>query len=426
MTKRASTIGLTTLALLAGMLACANAATAQSPDLRDVVVQKDGKEVRGRIAHPFADGPLVLLQGNKRVRVERESIASIDDVASRLAEFFRRRQKLHDKPAAQRLLFEWASSHGLERMAQLHAMESCLRSDDSFGHEALGHERRAGIWLWPHRGRQLTLEQFQNALASDPLALTGERFTVRIDGNLLGGVHALLDLERMGVHWMSEFGAALQLDEALDPVVVDVRATSNGFQKWGFKPMPWHEPKPHGDVSRTFYASAMQARPQRLFFAGAHGLLYRTLIGETNSRDDRDRVCAWLEIGLSMAMETTMQGDAGWAEPGLARAQNLWAAQAITREIDLVRLMHQPMFGGFYLLDDAATQGNWALATTFTLWALRSDTTPPVRDRFLAYIRSALGNRRSESTTAFERAMGKKAQEFATPFREWLAAESSR
>jgi hypothetical protein len=44
----------------------------------------------------------------------------------------------------------------------------------------------------------------------------------------------------------------------------------------------------------------------------------------------------------------------------------------------------------------------------------------------LAYIRSALGNRRSESTTAFERAMGKKAQEFATPFREWLAAESSR
>lgn len=426
MTMRAPRIRLATLALFATSLACAREVAAQEQDLRDLVVQKDGKETQGRIAHPFANGPLVLLQGNKRVRIDRESIATTDDVAQRLAEFFRRRQKLHDKPAAQRLLFEWASSRGLDRMARLHAMEHCLRSDDSFGHEALGHERRAGVWLWPHQGRQLTLEQLENALANDPLVLVGERFSVRIDGNLLGGVRALLDLERMGVHWMSEFGEALQLDEALQPVLVDVRASATGFQKWGFRPMPWHEPKPHGDVSRTFYASPMQARPQRLFFVGAHGLLYRTLVGETNSRDDRDRVCAWLEIGLSMAMETTMQGDAGWAEPGPARAQDLWAAQTLAREIDLPRLLSQPMFGGFYLLDDAATQTNWSLATTFTLWALRRDATPPMRDRFLAYVRSALGNRRSESTTAFERAMGKKVQEFATPFREWLTAQASR
>ncbi len=399
---------------------CAGLAVAQDVDLRDVVTQKNGTELHGRVVNPFTPGPLVLAQGRKRVRIDREQIATTDAVSDRLAEFFRRRQKLFDKPSAQPMLFEWAESRGLSRIATLHAMASCLAASDSFGHEALGHQKKDGVWLWPHDGRRLPLEQLEQALANEPLTLTGERFAVRIDGNLRAGVHALLDLERMGVHMMAEFGEALALQDAQEPVLVDVRSNLGKFQKWGFRPAAWFEPPPHGDVARTYYPSLMQARPQRLFFVGAHGLLYHALIGETNSRDDRDRISAWLEIGLSMQMETAMQGDAGWAEPASVRSLNLWATQTLAGDLDLTRLSHQPMFGGFYLLDDAETQANWALATTFVHWLLLVDNVPATRARFVSYVRHALGELRGDSSTAWNGTMGKQIEGFREPFQEWL------
>ena len=407
--------------ILAATIAwCSSTAAAQEADLRDVVTLKDGKEHCGRVVNPFTPGPLVVAQGRKRIRVDRAEVASTDTVSARLAEFFRTRQKLHTKPAAQPMLFDWAKSRGLDRVATLHAMADCLASDDSFGHEALGHQKKGGTWLWPHAAKQLPLEQLENALADEPMTLVGERFSVRVDGNLRAGVHALLDLERMGVHMTAEFGEALALLDAQEPVLVDIRSDLGKFQKWGFRPAAWFEPQPHGDIARTLYPSPMQARPQRLFFVGAHGLLYRALIGETNSRDDRDRVCAWLEVGLSMQMETAMQGDAGWAEPAPVRSLDLWAAQTLGGDLDLSRLSHQPMFGGFYLLDDAETRSRWALATTFVQWLLSDDNVPATRARFLSYVRLSLGDRRGDSSTAWDGAMGKKIDEFREPFRAWL------
>ena len=412
--------------LASAALLLPQSAAAQDHDLRDLITTKSGKELRGRVATPFARDTIALQQGGKRMRVERSDIASMDTVADRLAEFLRRRQQFVDKDAAHAPLYEWAKSRGLDRMADLHAMERCIADDHGFGHEALGHQKRGGEWLWPHAGTQRTLAQLEKALADEPLTLTGERFAVRIDGNLRGGIHALFDLERMGVCFMAECGESIGLSEALQPVLVDIRSSTARFQKWGFKPSPWYEPPPHGDVGRTFYSSPMQARPQRLFFTGAHGLLYRTLIGQTNSPDDRDRVCTWLEIGLPMHFEMTMQGDAGRAEPGDGRAQNLWAAQAMTFDVDLARMLNEPMFGGYYLTDDSRTQANWAVASMFAHWLMQADNVPASRERFLAYVRVALGDRRGNSTTAWDSAMKQRITEFGAPFREWLQKTMTR
>ena len=400
-------------------------ATAQG-DLRDVVTLKTGKTVTGRVVAPFAPGPLLVVQGGKRVRIERADVAEMDLLASRIAEFLRQRKKLAGKSAAQAILIEWADAHGLPNLAQLHAMHVCLASEDEHAHHRLGHRQRGGQWLWPPGERWLSAAQLEQALSQDPITLSGERFRLRLDGNLRAGVAALFDLERLGVFWRDAFGEALQLDEVLQPIDVNVTYAVADFAKWGYRPLPYYVPAPHGDVARTFFASPAQARPQRLFFVGTQALLYRTLIGQSNARDDRDRTCAWLEIGLPMFAELTMQGDAGFAEPGEVRTQDLHAAQTMTREVDLARLLHQPMYGGYYLLDDAPTQTLWSTAAMFTQFLLREDNLPDTRVRFLAYVRSALGDKRGDSSTLFDKDMGKRIEEFEAPFRAWLQKVAAR
>ena len=102
--------------LASAALLLLQAAAAQDHDLRDLITTKSGKELRGRVATPFARDTIALQQGGKRVRVERSDIASMDTVADRLAEFLRRRQQFVDKDAAHAPLYEWAKSRGLRTL----------------------------------------------------------------------------------------------------------------------------------------------------------------------------------------------------------------------------------------------------------------------------------------------------------------------
>lgn len=411
--------------LLAALVLATTTAPAQG-DLRDVITLNSGKQVTGRVTSPFALEQLLVMQGGKRIRVDRDDIKEVNLVAARIEEFLQRRAQLADKPAAQALLIEWADAHSLPNLAQLHAMHVCLRTDDEKAHQRLKHRRRGDQWLWPHDDRWLTLSQLEQSLAEKPMTLSGERFVLRTDGNLVAGVAALFDLERLGVFWFAEFGEALQLDEVLDPVVVHTTYAVNDFAKWGFRPLPYYVPAPHGDVARTFFATPMQPRPQRLFFTGAQGLLYRSLIGQSNARDDRDRVCAWLEIGLPMHAELSMQGEAGFAEPSEPLAADLHASQTLTRELDLPRLLQQPMYGGYYLVDDAASRTLWSTATSFTQFLLQKDNLPDTRTRFLAHIRAALGDKRGDTSSLFEGDMGRRIEQFEEPFRAWLQKVAAR
>jgi hypothetical protein len=401
-------------------------ALAAQQDLRDLVTTKAGKEVRGRVANPFAPGPLLVVQGGKRVRVERDEVASMQLVADSVREFLERRVKLRGNARGQEILVEWADSRQLPNLAQAQAMRLCLQGEAEAAHRRLGHRRRGDHWLWPVGDRWIEQRRLDETLRQKPMLLLGERFAVRTDGALDAALDALFDLERLGVHWLDEFGPGLQLDEALEPCVVEIRAAAADFQKWGFRPIPYYEPSPFGDLGRTFLAKSTSTRPELLFLVGSQAFLYRTLIGDLNARDDRDRVCAWLEIGLPMLAEHAMRGDPGHAEPGDPQRFSLVAMQALALDLDLRELLHAPMYGGFYLMDDARTQTLWSTAEAFAAFLLRSDNVPDTRGPFLAYVRSALHGRRGDSSSLFDDTLGRRIEELHEPFRRWLQQAAVR
>jgi hypothetical protein len=394
-------------------------------DLRDRIVRTDGRVVTGRVQNPHHPTEWTLLQGGKRVRVPRAEVKEAELVSASLREFCERRVRQKDTPKAQRFLIDWAKGKGLASLARLQAMWCCLEDDSNTeAHEFLGHKKSSKGWLWEHDGKSLLREQIDLALAKNPMLLVGERFMLRCDADLRTNVCALLDLEHLGVVWMNRFGEALQLEEVLRPMEIVAFRNADAFPKWGFRPVPYYMPAPHGDIARTFYAGPTPVRPQKLFFVGTQALLYHTLIGDLNRGDDRDRVCAWLEVGFGMVMDYTMQGDAGFAAPGEMRSQDLQALQALGRGYRLTHLLHLPMYGGFYLTDDTATAINWSAATMFVAWLLEPDNTPKTKDKFLAFVRESLGERKGDSSSAFDKTMGVKVEELDEPWRAWLAKKA--
>jgi hypothetical protein len=407
------------LAATVAGLALAAAAAAQD-DLRDVVRLENGKEVRGRVVEPFTPGQLLVVQGGKRVRVDRDDVASMQLVGDAVREFLERRRSLRQNARAQWILVEWAQARGLLNLARLQATCLALDADDERAHALLGHKKRGDRWLWEHDGRWLDQEQLATAIVKTPFVLAGERFRVRAESSLRACVDAAFDLEQLGVWWMDTYGAALYLREVLRPIDVHVHRDATSFPKWGFRPIPYYVPEPHGDVAHTLWTGNAPVRPRDLFFVGTQGLLYRTLIGNLASHDERDRACAWLEIGLPQLAEQSLGGDAGFAAAGPPRALDLQAMQALSRDYRLTHLLHLPMYGGFYLMDDTPTAINWSAAATFVQFLLRPDNVPDTRSPFLSYVRAALGERKGDSSSLFDAAMGRRIDSFDEPFRRWL------
>ena len=122
-----------------------------------------------------------------------------------------------------------------------------------------------------------------------------------------------------------------------------------------------------------------------------------------------------------MVMQNTMQGDAGFAAPGDLRRQDLQALTALGRDYRITHLLHLPMYSAFYLMDDTATAVNWSAATMFVTWLLEPDNTPRTREPFLRFVRAALGERKGDSSSLFDKLMGVRVEDLEAPWRAWLA-----
>lgn len=412
-------------ALCAGALILSFAAPGQQ-DRRDRLIRRDGKEVTGRLLTPHAADELLVVQGGKRTRVPRSEIAQFTLVADAAREFCQRRIALQNQPRGQWLLVEWAEAHGLPGLARAQALLLVLDDDrHEAAHEFLGHRRSPKGWLWELRGKRLLREQYEAALLDKPLELVGERFAVVADAGLRANVAALLDLEHLAVVFHEQLGVLLGAQESLTPIRVVCSRNDQVFPRWGFRPVPYYVPAPHGDEARTFYAGANPTRPEKLFFVGAHALLYRTLIGDLRMEDDRERVCPWLEIGLSSWFQNLMQGPAGFAAPGSSPTLDLQALTALARQQRLTQLLHQSMYTGYYLGDELQRTLHWSAATMFATFLLDPTNVPRTREPFLEFVRQALVERKGDSSTAFDKAMGRRAEEFEEPFTRWLGKQAT-
>ena len=405
--------------------ACALGLLAMLPsqnDLRDRITLSNGRVIEGRVQSQYTSNQLTILQGGKRVRVDVAQIAKKELVADKIGEFFKRRHQHQSSKRALRYLVDWAKSQGLENMARLQALELVLQDDTDEGmHRFLGHRKRGKEWLWPNGSKMQTLAKLQKTMLDRPFRVEGERFALRCDTALLLNVRALFDLEQLAVTWFEQFGQDLKLTEVLKPIEIQTYRNPTEFPKWGFRPRPYFEPPPHADLGRTFYSGPTPERPNDLFFLGTQGLLYRTMIGQVNQQNNRDRVCAWVEVGLGMHMQQVMQGPSGFALPGKPKKMDLHAIGALGRGYRLTHLIHLPMYGSFYLTDDTATGVNWSAASMFTTWLLddtkKKDKT---RSAFMNYVRTVLADRQGDSSTTFDRVMGKPIEQFDEPWRVWL------
>lgn len=405
------------LAALAGTLAAQD-------DLRDRLHLRNGKSLAGRVLTPAAQEEVLLVQGGKRLRIARAEIERQELVADAVAEFLTKRRSMRGSARAQWYLVEWANGHGLPGLARAQAMSIVLADDNhQAAHEWLGHEHGAKGWLWEHRGKKFTRERLDEQLSKQPFVLAGERFVVHFHTSLREGIDALFDLEALGVAWLQQFGTSLQLQEVLRPIDVDIARNVDAFQKWGFRPVPYLQPPNHGDVARTFCTQSPPSRPERLFFVGTHGLLYRTLIGSPD-RADREGVCAWLEVGLSSWMQARMQGAAGMAEFAPPLGENLIALQALAQTPRLAILTLQPLYGGFYLADDAATAANWATAHMLVAWLKDGIQPESQRAAFLRYVHGALAEGKGGSSSYFDSSFGLRIEDLEPAWREWVGARS--
>ncbi|MFK7740672.1 MAG: hypothetical protein AB8H80_10140 [Planctomycetota bacterium] len=191
---------------------------AQGLDDRDVVRKHNGDEVRGRVSRYHGPEEIVLMQGQQRVRIHRDKIASIETVNDRLREFYARLDTGINSAKYRWILAEWSKSRRLDGMAAALALEIVI-DDDSHerAHEMLGHKRTKRGWLWPLGDRFVSRKRYldYHSDMGHPLAVAGEHYIVETDADPKAAIYALLDLERMYLHWQDTFGARLQLREVL-------------------------------------------------------------------------------------------------------------------------------------------------------------------------------------------------------------------
>jgi hypothetical protein len=403
-------------------LAAVISATATSQDdLRDRITLSNGKVIVGRLATPHDPKQILIVQGGKRIRVSTDKVANTALIADKIREFCTLRHRHQGSPRALRYLVDWAETNGLTRLAKLQALELVLQDDSEEDlHRLLGHRLRNKTWQWPFGSSWKSRAKLEALMLEKPYRIAGERFALRCDAGLLTNVRALLDLEQLGAAWFTRFGEDLNLLEVLNPIEIRTFRNASEFPKWGFRPRAYFEPPPHSDLGLTFYAGPSPQRPEDLFFVGTQGLLYRTMIGQVDQQDKRNRVCAWLEVGLGMHMQQVMQGPPGYAKAEKPKVRDLQAMTALGRTYRLTHLVHLPMYSGYYLTDDTATAINWSSATMFVTWLLDDPTNSGHRDSFLTYIRASLQKRQGDSSTAFDRIMGKPIEQFEEPWQTWL------
>ncbi len=406
---------------LACILCCCLTAVAQK-DLRDRVLTTNGGEVRGRVLQRYAADEVVVVQGGKRVRVPKKHVTEMRTVLDSLREFFGHRHRTTGNIDREWMLAEWAQANQLPAMARLQAMHVLLlEPEHEAAHRLLDHRKRGKHWMWKRNSSWMTLLAYEAKTSSfgTPKILDSEHFVVRTNTDLRRAIDALFDLERFYVDWYDTFGEALHPREILEPLEFHLHASAASFPAFTVLGFPYYFPHPNGNVAYTFFAGEAR-RPDLLFQLASEQLLYNALadgmsIGRTNPRD---RLAAWVEIGMGQWCERRMQGPAGYAEPAPAAADRQHARTALHRETLLTNLLGR-RYGQFHE-PASRTLEHWALASSFVSFLLDAGAGAERRKKFLTFVRDAYAGGKGSSTSLLDRALGEKLEAIEPQWQSWL------
>lgn len=407
-------------------------------DLRDVVSLTNGQVLRGRVLDRHDPQALLLLQGNQRVRVEHTRVAGLDTVRDRLREFFVHHDRLPGNQRYQWFLVGWAQQRGLDAIARLQALSVVLQNPDHEEARAfLGHRRRGKEWVWPKGDQWVRFQDLEQNHAEWGRAwqLEGEHFAVRCNANLQRVVDTLFDLERLYIYWFDAFGDELRLREALGKKLqVQIWAERGQFPVLAGTGHPYFRPRvevnntldPSGSTglepsnSATYFDGPQAGRATRLFEVATQHLMYRTLADDPAFPTPKERLCAWAEVGLGQYVDRMMQGPPGRARP-VVWPFPLEEGQLVLseRRYGLPILTHRQA-RQYFLTVASNTALDWASAHLFVAYLLDTKNDPTLRPVFLGYLIEAMARGRAESSSTFDRLLGRKIETLEAPWRQWV------
>jgi hypothetical protein len=391
-------------------------------DDRDVVVDTEGKEIRGRVLRAYDPDEVTILQGGKRVRIPRKKIQSVTTVNDHLREFFELRKGARDNRERETILIEWARSRGLEHMAKLQAIH-VLADDDAneTAHLALGHEKRGREWAWPVGSQWMNRRDYEQHIAKwgHPLVLDGEHFIVRTNAGLRIGVDAAMDLERLVVWWFDTFGKELRPREPIVAMNFHVYAPDD-FPPLTGNRFPYYAPQPEGDVSYS-YAAVDKGGVAAMFRLATEQLFYNTLadgVG-TAQADAGNRFAPWIEIGFGQWVQNSFAGAPGYAEPGPSQLDIAQANHVLReRSFGLENLIGQ-RYATFHAISDA-TPLLWAKAATFVAYLMAEDHEHQTRTNLLRYIQLVYAESKGSSSSLLDKTLGVRLEALEPEYVRWL------
>lgn len=416
--KRRARTGAGTAAILAFLVPLA------AQDVRDTVVLRDGTSVRGRVVTPFDPHEILVLQDGSRVRVPREKVAEIRTITLDVATLLQERRDARQNVRFHWMLAEWAAAHELPALARLQALQTVLLDPaHEAAHEFLGHRHHGTRgWLWPVGSRWLTFDQVEQHHSEwgRALELSSEHFTIRTDAGHRTAIDTLIDLERLYVFLLAEFGEPLQLREAIQPMAISVRGRADDFSRRGNEAIPYYEPHPFGDRGWTFLV-APNERPLDLFAVGTQMVLYRCLANDAAVSDPFGRLCAWAELGFSHHVQSRLHGPPGAAVAGPPALDVLELDLARNaRPYRLPNLLHLTLRDHFYGGFGGSSLVHWASVEAFTQFLMDPGVDRRRPARFLEYLRLALREGKGDSSSAFDAAIGLEIEALEAEFDAWL------
>jgi hypothetical protein len=392
-----------TLRVVLGLAILVLPAPAQD-DLRDTVTLKQGRPVRGRVLEPFGEEEVVVLQGQRRVRLPRRDVTGMDTVRDRLRELVARRLKLPDDVRWQWTVAEWAKSQELPRMAALQAWSVLsLDADHEQARALLGHRRSGKQWQIQDDGTWYLESKLAERHADwgKALVLDSEHFRLRSNGGVKRVVAALWDLEALYVWWFDTYGPVLRPREVIPPMQLHVWASEEKFPGWTEMRIPYFIPAPYDDTGYTFFPPNSD-RPRDLFGMGLQHILYRSLAYDQDCGSYKNRRCAWLELGLGQYADALFQGPPGRAQAGAPPVFPHERAQIVVQKkrYELKHLLHRHVRDSFYAAVAETTPIDWAYAHAFVTFLMEGEDTRP---RLMEYLRQAL----REAKTAAARSIAR-------------------
>ncbi len=395
-------------------------------DRRDIVELTRGQPITGRVANPFDQKEVLVLQGGKRVRVERSKVKAMSTVTDKLRELLHMHAVTSDDAGRLWILAEWAHSKDLEAMARLFAYRVlCVDSTHAAAHAFLGHRKQGEKWLWRRGERMMNKDAFDDYVSDfgHPLELTSEHFQLRTDAGVRRAVDTLLDLERLYLFFMERFGAKLDAYEIFSPVLVLAWKDKEKFPGWTQLRIPYYHPPQTPEGIYTFF-DGEAGRATALFRVGTEALLNRCVAVDATYPTFEHRLVDWFEVGFGEWVESQLSGTAGRAvvgKPGMSEARVRLVLDE--RRYTLPLLLGRNVDDHYYDSVTDYKEMDWVYTEAFVAFLMQDTTPDGTADKLLRYAFMALRGKRGDGSSTFDKAFGQRIEQLEKPFETWLRAQ---